>query len=782
VTQGGTLARAARTTCTGINIVTQQNINDGVPIINRALVTFANAGTVVATATVGVNSVTAFVVSKTAQPFLVTTGAGTLVAYSVVVTNTGSSDLTGFQINDPLFPGGMTCSPVAPGQTLSRAASTTCTGQYSLTAGDVSRGTVVNVVTITLGGLQRSASALVTIRPATQGQLTLTKTASPTFVSAAGQTVTYVLTARNVGTTPLLAVTISDPLIPVALACLPVPNGQALLPGTFINCTGVLVVSQQQVNSGIIQNTASATAAGLGVPLTASASVVVSATAPPTTTVASTTATSGTTTPSRSPIIHFSKTSSPVIVSTAGQSILYTIMATNGGLNTLQNVLISDSALGFLLCSPPLGSPLVSGASMTCSGSSVVSALQIQAGADIVNTATVSANGLSAITQAKAIVKVAVAGTLGVSKTTTATSYSVVGTRIPYTVTILNNLNVNAQSLSVTDASIDATTNDLVCTPVPRGGTLAVGATTLCSGTLVVTQGLLGSGQPVVNTAVVSTTSAPGQTFSSSVSTPKGTQGQLVFQISIINGQIQFIQQRDEMHLDETTHQKRDTDLSGVRLRITDSTGAVYFVNLTSTGVFSGQFAPGLAEIFILSETLPPGITLVAGTNPTIVTIPANGVIGAQVVFSVQTFLGGSVYYDVNGNGVRDSNEPGIANARVALSSATSGSVSVFTNATGFWVSAVAGGEATTALIDTTTLGLGSSVVQTQGTNPTAATVPSGTSLFLAPSGFRVASTTPPTQPPPQPPAGAVGDTEINFRFAGILKGACGCNSCPCQR
>jgi len=406
---------------------------------------------------------------------------------------------------------------------------------------------------------------------------------------------------------------------------------------------------------------------------------------------------------------------------------------------------------------------------------------QIQSGNDIINIATVNANGLTSITQAKAIVKVAVAGTIGVSKTTTATSYSVVGSRIPYVVTILNNLNVNAQNLTVTDILIDSTTNDLSCAPVPRGGTLAVGATTVCTGTFVITQAILTGGQPVVNSVSLSTQSAPGQVFSGIVSTPKGTQGQLIFQISIINGQIQFVQQRDEMQM-ETMHEKRGgTDLSGVRLRITDSMGAVYFVNLTSSGVFSGQFAPGVAEIFILPETLPPGITLVAGSNPTLVTIPANGVIGAQVIFATQTFLGGSIYYDVNGNGVRDGNEAGIANARVTVSSLSSGSSSTFTNATGFWVASVTGGEATTAFIDTTTLGLGSSVVQTQGTNPMTASVPAGTTLFLVPAGFRLAVTNPPTSAPPSSGA-PQGDVEVNFHFQNMLKGACGCNACPCKR
>ncbi len=786
----------------GVYTVTQQDINNGVPIVNTASVTFANAGTVLTSATVGVNSVTAFTVTKTASPSVVTSGLGASVLYSVVVANTGSSDLTGFQvnkmrfffflsyffflsffskINDPLFPGGMSCSPVSPGQTLSRGSSTTCSASYTVNAGDVARGTIVNVVTVTLGGLQRTASAVVSIQQQQQGSLTLTKTANTTFVSSAGQAVSYTLTARNVGGANLLGVTISDPLLPT-LVCQPLNNGQALAPGTFLTCQGVLVVSQAQINSGIIVNTARAVANGGAITAQATATVVVSSTPPPTS------SSDVTTTPSPTPTIFFSKTSSPEIVSAAGQTITYTIRATNGGLATLNNVVISDPVLA-LSCNPAPGSSLVSGGIMTCVGSTVVTASQIQSGADIVNTATVSANGVPTITQAKATVKVAAVGTLAISKTTTATEYSVVGSRIPYRITILNNLNTNAQNLIVTDPAIDSTTNDLVCSPVPRsGGTLAVGATTVCTGSLLVTQAILTGGQPIVNTAFVSAQGT--QSFSSSVSTPKGSSGQLVFQIVIINGQVVFQtvkRAEEEMNLHDMG--MRNTDLSSIRLRVIDSSGAVFFFNLTADGRFTGTFAPGQAQILILVETLPPGITLAPGsTNPVFVTIPANGVIGAQIVFAAGTTLSGKVYNDLNGNGIQDNGEPGISGASVQITAASLPTTTVTTNATGFWVAAVNANEPTSSFVLVNTLGLGSSVTATNPPNPTnPVSVPLGTQVVLTPTGFRAAATTPPTttpQPPNPPPATQVGDTEINFYFRNILRGACGCSAgntnCPC--
>lgn len=767
VAAGQTLARGNATTCTGSYTVTQTDINRGVPIVNTVSVAFSNAGTVLATASVGVNSVTAFTVTKVGTPSTVT-AAGQTVLYNVTVVNTGSADLSGFQINDPPVPNGFNCAPVSPGGTLARGATTVCTASYTVTSGDVSRGNIVNVVTVTLGGLQRTASFVVNVQGPQTGQLTLTKTASTQFVSAPGQNITYTLIARNTGLTPLLNVFIADPLLPV-LTCLPVPNGQALAAGALLNCTGVLTVTQAQFNSGFITNTATATATGLP-PVTATVTVIASATSGTLTTVP-------TTTPSTTPIIFFAKRASPTIVTAAGQQITYTITATNGILGNINNVVISDPSLPLLQCNPPQGSTLASGTVMTCTGVATVTQQQISAGQSIVNTATVTATGLTSIVQAKATVQVAASGTFGVAKSTTATSYSVAGQRIPYTISVLNNLNV-AAVYQLSDPLIDQTSNDLVCSPVPRGATLQVGQTTVCTGTYQVTNNDVILGQPIVNQVIVTSPAVPGVTFTASVSTPKSNQGQLVFQLILVNGVLQLVPivQRDEfVH----THAERATDLSSVQLRITDSTGAVYYVFLDANGFFTGTFAPGLAEIYIIPSTLPAGVTILQGSNPLYVTIPSNGIVGGQIVLGPTTVLAGHIYNDVNGNGVQDVGEPNIQGATVRLQS-TAGSAVLTTNSTGDWAAGVTANVVVTATVDTTTLGLGANPVLTQGTNPTPAVV-AQSSTFVIVNGFRAGTTpttTPPTTAPPTPPLPT--ETTINFYFSGILKGAtggCGCSN-----
>ncbi len=154
-----------------------------------------------------------------------------------------------------------------------------------------------------------------------------------------------------------------------------------------------------------------------------------------------------------------------------------------------------------------------------------------------------------------------------------------------------------------------------------------------------------------------------------------------------------------------------------------------------------GLFAPGPASIFVLPETLPPGVSLVQGTNPTFVVIPSNGEISASVVFQATTVLQGLVYNDLNGNGRQDLGEPGISGASISVATpGTTTPVAAVTNATGFWAAGVNVGF-NIATVNVASLGLGAAVVQTQGTNPQGSSVASSQTVTQTPTGFRAAAT-----------------------------------------
>jgi uncharacterized repeat protein (TIGR01451 family) len=822
VALGQNLAQGTSTTCVGTKVVSQADINNGAAIVNTATVSFSNAGPVLTSATVGVNSQQSFSVFKVASPSTVTGGVGQVVNYNVTVVNTGTTDLTGFIINDPMFPGGMSCAPVAPGGTLPRGGTTTCLAMYSVTQADVTRGSITNVVTVIFGGLQRSASFVVTVQPPQPGSLQLVKTASPLFVSNVGDVITYNIVATNKGTSVLTAVTITDSLLPL-LTCAPTPNGSALAPGAALQCTGTLTVTQNLLLQRFITNTATATAANLAVPVTASATVTVGqstastttttgafTTLPPSTTTGTGSPTSTappttTPTPPSGPFLFLSKTASPPIVSAINQQIGYAIVATNANLFSLANVNVVDPVVPNLQCSPPSGSTLAPGARMICSGFVTVTAAQIAAGVPINNTAVAAASQLLSPVTASASVGVAKSGSLGVIKTSSPATFAVAGQLITFSITVLNNLNQDAQFLQIQDPLIDLGANNLVCFPVGRGQTLARGQSTTCTGTYTVTANDTATQAPIVNVVTVNSISAPQATTTSATVT-YSTAGQLNFQVIIIGLQGAAARTaRKALSGDEVRqHAVRAVNLTGVGVIIRASNGAVYFESLDANGAFTGIFPPGPATIFVNTSTLPFGVTLVSGSNPLNVTIPANGVASGLLVFAVTTGLGGHVYFDVNGNGVQDVGEPNIANAAVTVATG-SGSTQVVTNATGDWFSPVSAGLSTST-INVASLGLGNNIVQTQGTNPTQSQVTQGSIVFQTPAGFFVPSTTttvppttttvpptttttappttappttaPPTTAPPTTEPSQPGVTEINFYFAGILNGAAGfcCN------
>src|SRR5262249_51312583 len=147
------------------------------------------------TATVTTTPGPSITLLKTANPATVT-AAGQTVTYSYLIVNTGNTTLTSVSATDTAFSGTGTPPVIScPVMTLAPAASTTCTGPYAVTQADIDAGSITNTApasgTPPTGPAVTSAPSSATVTTAAAPSLALLKTASPSTVTAAGQTVTY---------------------------------------------------------------------------------------------------------------------------------------------------------------------------------------------------------------------------------------------------------------------------------------------------------------------------------------------------------------------------------------------------------------------------------------------------------------------------------------------------------------------------------------------------------------------------------------------------------------
>ncbi len=115
--------------------------------------------------------------------------AGDMISYSYDVTNTGTDTLSGITVSDSLIPSAdITC----PDSTLAPGASEICTATYTVTAADVTAGSVTNTATAsgtsvdpnatTSGATSNSSSVTVDLT-----KLGLTKSASTSYAAATAQ-------------------------------------------------------------------------------------------------------------------------------------------------------------------------------------------------------------------------------------------------------------------------------------------------------------------------------------------------------------------------------------------------------------------------------------------------------------------------------------------------------------------------------------------------------------------------------------------------------------------
>ena len=180
--------------------------------------------------------------------------AGSTIAYSFLVTNTGNVTITGIVVNDAQLDAAAVC----PVTTLAPGGDTTCTGTHTITQVEVNAGVVNNSATATgtpPTGPSVTSPPDTTSTPITQtpGQsLVKALTGDSTGGAVAvGDELTYTITLSNTGNTTLTGVVVNDALItPSSITC------ASVAPGATCQLVGTYTVTQADADAGNIRNTA----------------------------------------------------------------------------------------------------------------------------------------------------------------------------------------------------------------------------------------------------------------------------------------------------------------------------------------------------------------------------------------------------------------------------------------------------------------------------------------------------------------------------------------------
>ncbi|WP_410624941.1 hypothetical protein [Amycolatopsis sp. cmx-8-4] len=288
------LAPGQAVTCTADYTVTQADLDAG-RITNSATAVgtppgdLPTATTPPATAVVTAGGGATLQLVKSVEPATVD-GAGHTVTYRFTVTNNGNRTITSVGVRETAFTGTGTVSAIAcPSDTLAPGQAVTCTATYTLTQADVDAGSVTNTAVATgkppQGDPVTSGPSQANVTVPGKTGLSLVKSADPADDGhfRAGQTVTYSFVATNTGNRTLTAVTVRETAFSGTgqLSPLSCPGGGStvavLAPGGQATCTATYLLSQSDVDSGHVTNTAVATGTppGGGEPPTSDPSTVV---------------------------------------------------------------------------------------------------------------------------------------------------------------------------------------------------------------------------------------------------------------------------------------------------------------------------------------------------------------------------------------------------------------------------------------------------------------------------------------------------------------------------
>ncbi|MFE6679744.1 hypothetical protein [Streptomyces sp. NPDC057729] len=292
-------------------------------------------------------------VKQVRQPLPGDLVAGSKVPYDFVVTNSGTTDITGLAVNDPKI-GPVTC----PTTTLASGRTVTCTVTYTVTAADVTHGSIDNKAIAT----GTSDGQAVTSPPSSQSVpierppgLVVEKKAQTPGPYSVGQTVTFSYTVRNTGGLELTDVKVKDDHV-ADITCQSTTLAPAESPGDSTTCSGTYTITASDGTAGSVTNTATATGRTDGETITSPETQL--------------------TLPVGAPHITLKKrvvTPGPFVV---GTKVQYSYIVTNTGSTTLDDVLVSDDRVTDVICD---ATSLAPGAFTTCHGTYTITQVDANA-------------------------------------------------------------------------------------------------------------------------------------------------------------------------------------------------------------------------------------------------------------------------------------------------------------------------------------------------------------------------------------------------------------------
>ncbi|MGM0620784.1 MAG: DUF7507 domain-containing protein, partial [Bacteroidota bacterium] len=220
-----------------------------------------------------------------------------IITYTYTVTNNGDETLTNVSVTDDKL------GEISLKKNIIPSDIATGSAEYTVTQNDLDAGDdIENEATVTTNqGITDTDDESVSIIQ--QPDLTVTKTASPVSYSSVGEDISYTIKVENSGNVTVTDITVTDPLTGMT------ENIASLASGDSETYTETYTITQDDLNSGTVENTATATGEAPDDDVTASDTETI--------------------TGSQQPALSITKTASPATFNSAGEEITYTIVVEN---------------------------------------------------------------------------------------------------------------------------------------------------------------------------------------------------------------------------------------------------------------------------------------------------------------------------------------------------------------------------------------------------------------------------------------------------------------------